>query len=156
MTVKIRVWRDEGKEFKPVLDDPDVYEEAIVFRNDSRQLALGHPDGTVSLYDLNATGPAKEVMKLKVGSRPFCLAYHPHLPILAVGTEETGLQLFDQNGKLMHKLLHPSSVVSISWLVLTASNWYAAAETCRFIYGTPRMALWQLSLGTGSTKVEYM
>ncbi len=115
MTVKIRVWRDEGKEFKPVLDDPDVYEEAIVFRNDSRQLALGHPDGTVSLYDLNATGPAKEVMKLKVGSRPFCLAYHPHLPILAVGTEETGLQLFDQNGKLMHKLLHPSSVVSISW-----------------------------------------
>jgi serine/threonine protein kinase/WD40 repeat protein/Tfp pilus assembly protein PilF len=67
------------------------FSSALAFHPDSRQLATGHPDGTVSVYDLpsgkrlhhlHAAGPAKRV------------AFHPKANRLAVGFGRI-VQLFD-------------------------------------------------------------
>jgi serine/threonine protein kinase/WD40 repeat protein/tetratricopeptide (TPR) repeat protein len=98
--VPVRVWRIDGPEPVRVLDDLlGAYEEATAFRPDSRQVAIGHADGMVSVYE---TETGRRARDLPPGPGPtFSLAYHPRLPRLAVanGNEiaiwdvETGLRL---------------------------------------------------------------
>jgi eukaryotic-like serine/threonine-protein kinase len=111
--VKMRLWRLDGPKVKIVLEDGAVYEEAIAFRPDSRQVALGHPDGTVTLYD---TESGKEVLKLKVDGKPFCLAYHPCLPRLAVASGHE-VVIFDLEGNQIQRLAHLKKpmIFSLAW-----------------------------------------
>src|SRR5262249_45063155 len=84
VTPKVRVWRIDGDTPAPVFDDPaGVYEEGVAFRPAGRQVALGHAEGGVSVYDLETK---ERIHNLAPGRGPtFCLAYHPTLPRLAVG-----------------------------------------------------------------------
>jgi serine/threonine protein kinase/WD40 repeat protein/tetratricopeptide (TPR) repeat protein len=114
LSLPVRVWRIDGKKPVRVLEEPDgPYEDATAFRPDSQQVAFGHLDGTVSLYDLR-TG--KTVDRLPKGPGPvFCLVYHPGLFRLAVanGSEVT---IWDLRTKQpLHRLRHPSQVCAIAW-----------------------------------------
>ena len=119
LAVPMRLWRRDAPQPRQLFDDPGVYEEASAFRPDSRQLALGHPDGTISLYD---TESGKEIRKLKVENEgpPFCLAYHPNRPVLAVGMlggpSGTEALIFDcEKGAILKKLPLPGSASCMVW-----------------------------------------
>jgi WD40 repeat protein/tetratricopeptide (TPR) repeat protein len=78
-----RVWRTDGSVPMAVLEDRDgPYAHATAFRPDSRQVAFGHRDGTVNIYDTE-TGQLLRCLGPGPGSVAI-VAYHPHLPRLAV------------------------------------------------------------------------
>jgi WD40 repeat protein/tetratricopeptide (TPR) repeat protein len=97
-----------------VLDDPNgTYEEATAFRPDGRQMAFGHHDGTVSIYN---TETGRRIRDLPPGpGSTFTLAYHPHLPRLAVagGNEVTIWDI--ETGQRLVRLSHPSGVGAVAW-----------------------------------------
>ncbi len=112
--VPARVWRLDGpKPVSVLLDVPEPNEQATAFRPDSRQVAFGHDDGTVSLYDLK-TG--KLALRLKCGSQPtFCLAYHPTLQRIAVGNGPE-LTIWDtEKGHHLIRITHTHHVSSVAW-----------------------------------------
>ncbi len=113
MNLPVRVWRVDGEKPETVADVDQVHEEGYAFRPDSRAVAFGHGDGIVSVYDLPS---GQRTHQFQVGGSPiFYLAYHPHLPRLAIahGSE---LILWDlATGQQLHSLRHPSRVNNISW-----------------------------------------
>jgi serine/threonine protein kinase/WD40 repeat protein len=116
MSVPVRLWRLDGPEPERVLDSQGVYEEALEFSPDRKQLALGHYDGTISLHDTE-TGKTTREFKLPSG-RPFCLSYHPTLPRLAIGGWEANsgkLFIMDLDGTVRQRLPHPSAIHSVAW-----------------------------------------
>jgi serine/threonine protein kinase/WD40 repeat protein/tetratricopeptide (TPR) repeat protein len=77
-----RVWRIDGPVPVPVLDDPEGPNQyATAFRPDSRQVAFGHRDGTVSIYDTETGHPLRRLGPAPGGIDS--VAYHPRLPRLA-------------------------------------------------------------------------
>ena len=108
----VRVWKVDGAE--PVELEPEVpgiNESALAFHPSGRQLAVGHADKSVSVYDL-ATGRR---VQLGVGTAPFHLAFHPSKDRLAVSCGTT-VQLFDtETGKELPALRHPAAVTCLSW-----------------------------------------
>ena len=56
-------------------------EYAFDFSPDSRQLAIGHEDGSVSLHDLVTF---RQIAEFQVASAPITVAFHPTKPLLAV------------------------------------------------------------------------
>jgi eukaryotic-like serine/threonine-protein kinase len=116
-TVRVQLWRvDEAEPQAVGLPNPSVFEQASAFSPDSKQLALGHLDGTVSLYDAES---GKEIRKLRAGSSGvFCLAYHPTLPRLALGVREGDVDtacILDLDGRVLQRLSHPNIVFSVAW-----------------------------------------
>jgi serine/threonine protein kinase/WD40 repeat protein/tetratricopeptide (TPR) repeat protein len=114
VTVKVRVWRIDGEQPVRVFDDSDgVHEEAVAFRPDGQQVALGHANGSVSVYDLETR---ERIRRLPPESGPtFCLAYHPTLPRLAVanGTE---VSVWDvEAGKRLVRMRQPGMVSTVAW-----------------------------------------
>jgi serine/threonine protein kinase/WD40 repeat protein len=70
-----RVWKLNGPRPESVLDErATVYEQAVAFRPGGRQLAVGHLDGSVSIYDL-PTG--RRIRRLRLGTLPHTLAFNP-------------------------------------------------------------------------------
>ena len=87
---------------------------ALAFHPSGRQLAIGHADKSVSVYDL-ATG--RRVQRLAVSAAPFHLAFHPHEHRLAVACGNA-VQLFDTDtGKELPALRHPAAVThtDLTW-----------------------------------------
>src|SRR5262249_26762049 len=79
---RVCVWRLAGPAPEPHFEVPEgMCELALSFRADGRQLAVGHADGSVSVYDL-ATG--ERVRRLAAGAAPVHLAFHPRDDRLAV------------------------------------------------------------------------
>jgi WD40 repeat protein/tetratricopeptide (TPR) repeat protein len=109
----VKLWRCDGPEAKLVLEDRAVFEEATAFRPDGEQLAIGHRDGTLTVYD---TETGAVVRQWHVGATPFAAMFHPRLPRLAVvcGTE---VRLYDvESGALLFpKFIHPSGVSAVAW-----------------------------------------
>jgi WD40 repeat protein len=89
-------------------------ERAVSFHARRPELAIGHQDNTVSVYDLTT---AKRVQRLTVGTAPFCLAFHPRDGRLAVGCGN-GVKLFDVGtARELPALRHPSNltVYAVAW-----------------------------------------
>jgi WD40 repeat protein/tetratricopeptide (TPR) repeat protein len=76
------VWRIDGSAPVAVLDDPEGPNQyATAFRPDGKQVAFGHVDGTVSIYD---TETGQQLRRLGAAHGGITsVAYHPRLPRLA-------------------------------------------------------------------------
>src|SRR5262249_2749085 len=82
----VRIWKVDGPEPTIYADDPaGVQFGAFTFPPDGRRLAIGHSDGTVSVYDLETPKPPQ---RLRVGQAPNALAFHPRENILAVACRD--------------------------------------------------------------------
>jgi serine/threonine protein kinase/WD40 repeat protein/tetratricopeptide (TPR) repeat protein len=114
LSVPARVWRVDGPTPVLLLEDPEgPYEQATDFRADGGQVAFGHADGSVSIFD---TQTRKEIRRLERGSGTvFCLAFHPTLPRLAVsnGSDVTiwDLETFQRRSVLRH----PTTLSAVAW-----------------------------------------
>jgi len=113
-TVPARVWRIDGRGPVRVLDDLDgAHEDATAFYPDGRQVAFGHRDGTVTVYD---TETGRRLRDLPPGPGPtYCLAYHPRLPRLAVANGSEVVIWDIETGKRLLRLGHPASVSAVAW-----------------------------------------
>jgi serine/threonine protein kinase/WD40 repeat protein/tetratricopeptide (TPR) repeat protein len=109
-----RVWRIDGSAPVLVLEDsegPDWYSTA--FRPDSRQVAFGHRDGTVSIYD---TGTGQRVRHLRPGLGGIrYVAYHPRLPRLAVISGGAVNILDVETGQCLRRLRPPGGAWAVAW-----------------------------------------
>jgi WD40 repeat protein len=112
----VSVWKVEGSTPQLLLEVPEgVFEGALAFRGTCQQLAIGHADSSVSVYDL-ATG--KRVQRLAVGAPPVWLAFHPRDGRLAVACGQT-VRVFDvESARELSVLRHTglrSHVYSVAW-----------------------------------------
>jgi serine/threonine protein kinase/WD40 repeat protein/tetratricopeptide (TPR) repeat protein len=112
--VPARVWRIDGSRPYAVLDDPDgPYEQATAFRPDSRQVAFGHMDGTVSVYD---TGTGKQLHRLKAAPGVISMvAFHPRLPQLAAVNDSEVFIWDTGTGRLLRRLRPSGGAGSLAW-----------------------------------------
>ena len=111
------MWRLDGPEPALLLDVPEgVLGNALAFRPNGRQLAIGHLDKSVSVYDL-ATG--ERVQRLANTVRAVHLAFHPRLGRLALACGNAGVRLFDvDTGAELPALRHPPGITwtySVAW-----------------------------------------
>jgi serine/threonine protein kinase/WD40 repeat protein len=88
----LRLWKLDEPEPAVVLDDPDgVHLFALVFHPSGRWLAVGHGNGTVSIYEPQ-TG--RTLRRFDLGIAPYNLAFHPQEQKLAVIAGNT-VRLFE-------------------------------------------------------------
>jgi WD40 repeat protein len=112
------VWKLDGPEPALLLDVPEgVHGTALAFRPNGRQLAIGHRDKSVSVYDL-ATG--ERVQRLASTITAVGLAFHPRDSRLALlAQRDAGVRLFDvDTGAELPLLRHPPGVTwtySVAW-----------------------------------------
>jgi WD40 repeat protein/tRNA A-37 threonylcarbamoyl transferase component Bud32 len=110
---RLKLWRVDGRRPALVLKtETGEHESLVAFSADSRRLAAGHPDRTVSIYD-TATG--RPVQRLRVGFLVARLAFHPRRPWLAVAGGPT-VRVFDlERGQELAALPHPEEVTAVAW-----------------------------------------
>jgi WD40 repeat protein/tRNA A-37 threonylcarbamoyl transferase component Bud32 len=113
LTGSLDVWpldNPEGPDWlgRPVL----VNENAIAFSRDGRRLAVGHPDGTVSVFDPQAR---ELVLSLLVGTPPPALAFDRQGDRLAVAAG-SAVRLYDlTTGREEPPLVHRDRVSGVDW-----------------------------------------
>ena len=109
----LKLWRCDGPQAKLVLEDRGISESATAFRPDGRQLAVGHRDGTLTVYD---TETGAVVRQWQVGVPPYAAMFHPRLPRLAVacGVE---VRLYDvESGALLSpRFTNSNGVSAVAW-----------------------------------------
>ncbi len=109
----LKLWRCDGPQAKLVLEDREISESATAFRPDGRQLAVGHRDSTLTVYD---TETGAVVRQWQVGVPPFAAMFHPRLPRLAVacGVE---VRLYDvESGALLSpRFANSNGVSAVAW-----------------------------------------
>jgi serine/threonine protein kinase/WD40 repeat protein len=89
---RVWVWKLDGPSPKVHLEVQEgVVEVALAFHSSGRRLAIGHSDGTISIYDLAS---ATRVQRLVVGSCPGNLDFHPRESRLAAACGGA-VKLFD-------------------------------------------------------------
>jgi serine/threonine protein kinase/WD40 repeat protein/tetratricopeptide (TPR) repeat protein len=138
VTVPARVWRIDGPAPVPVLDDLEgAYEAANTFRPDGRQVAFGHVDGTVSIYDTK-TGQRLRRLEPGPGAIGF-LAYHPWLPRLAVagGNDVTVWDV--ETGERLLRLSLPGPANYVAW--------HPRGHRLAVQYGDHAIGLWDAATG---------
>jgi serine/threonine protein kinase/WD40 repeat protein/gas vesicle protein len=113
---EVRVYRLEGSRVEDAFLVPEgIHEWALAYRPDSRQVAIGHANGWVSVYDLER---GVRVQRLQIGVSPLCLAFHPRDSRLTVATVNA-VRLFDvDKEKELPALRHAVSVrriESLAW-----------------------------------------
>jgi len=97
MSGGVRVWRLDGAAPSVYADADGVYFHAAAFSPDSRRLALGHFNGTISLFYLREAkdlGAANAPRLLPVGQPQHSLAFDPNNGKLAVACMKS-IRLFD-------------------------------------------------------------
>ena len=110
----VLVWQVDGAELLSLLPEPAGVsgERSLAFHPDGTQLAIGHSDQSVDVYDLTTR---RRVHRLAVAAVPVHVAYHPEEHRLAVACGK-GVQLFNTNtGKELPALRHPATVTHVSW-----------------------------------------
>jgi serine/threonine protein kinase/tetratricopeptide (TPR) repeat protein/WD40 repeat protein len=109
-----RVWRIDGPAPVPLLDDPEGPNyDTTAFRPDSKQVAFGHVDGTVNVYD---TESGKELRRL--GPLPGAinyLAYHPWLPRLAASTGREVSRWDTETAQRVLRVRPPGGTGALAW-----------------------------------------
>ncbi len=79
------VWRVDGPAPALLVDNEDgIRESAVAFRPDRAQVAVGHPDRSVSVYDLEPDGRLLHRFRLPADEAPQNLAFNPWDGRLAV------------------------------------------------------------------------
>jgi serine/threonine protein kinase/WD40 repeat protein len=111
------VWKLDGPEPALLMDVPEgVHGSALAFRPNGKQLAIGHLDKSVSVYDL-ATGERTRQLASTVTA--VHLAFHPRDGRLALAQRSAGVRLFDvDTGAELPALRHPPGVTwtySVAW-----------------------------------------
>jgi eukaryotic-like serine/threonine-protein kinase len=137
----MQVWKLDGSEPALLLDElPGFHESAFAFHPSGRQLAIGHADKSVSVYDL-ATG--RRVQRLAVSTAPFHLAFHPREHRLAVASGN-GVQLFDTDtGKELPALRH-SAEVTQTWFL----TWHPDGRRLAVSGDDRKIHLWDTQTAT--------
>jgi serine/threonine protein kinase len=109
-----RVWRIVGSAPERVLDDPKGPNAmGTAFRPDSRQVAFGHADGTVNIYDTETGQPLRHLAP-GPGSISH-LVYHPRLPRLAVAYHNEAIIWDVETGQRLLRLRPPSGATYLAW-----------------------------------------
>jgi hypothetical protein len=97
----VRIWKLDGPKPTVHLDEPaGMYLYALAFHSDGKGLAIGHPDGGISVYDLET----KQLrQRLKIDAPPNSLAFHPTDNRLAVACNDSVrvLDLASGNAQLL-------------------------------------------------------
>jgi serine/threonine protein kinase/WD40 repeat protein len=111
------VWKVDRPEPTMLIDAPEgVCGNALAFRPNGQQLAIGHADRAVSVYDL-VTG--ERVQRLANRFKVVNVAFHPRKSLLALACENGGAVLFDvDTGAELPALRHPPGVsytFSVAW-----------------------------------------
>jgi WD40 repeat protein len=113
----VRVWKLDGPAPVLFLNVPEgVHGAALAFRPNGRQLAIGHANQSISVYDL-ATG--ERVRRLADSDTAVCLAFHPRDSRLALARRNAGVEVFDvDTGAQLPELRQPPDVTwtySVAW-----------------------------------------
>jgi WD40 repeat protein len=88
----VRVWRIDGTTPEVCLDEPlGIHLYALAFHPDGRRLAIGHPNRTISVHDLESRESPK---RFSIGQVASSLAYHPRDGRLAAACGDS-IRLFD-------------------------------------------------------------
>ncbi len=84
------------------------------FSPDSKLLAVGHEDATVTVHDL---AKGEQIAEIQVAAAPIVVAFHPTLPRLAVSCQTANcVQVWEfQPQRLLRTLPHPDDVFSMVW-----------------------------------------
>ncbi|HZN33286.1 MAG TPA: hypothetical protein VFB80_05680, partial [Pirellulaceae bacterium] len=137
---EVRVWKLNGAGSAVLLDDRNgKHQAALAFHPAGRQLAIGHADQSVSVYDL-ATG--QRVHRLAVATAPHHLAFHPHESRLAVAGG-SAVQLFDtETGQELPALRHPAAV---TWTQSVA--WHPAGRRLAVGCNDQKIHVWDTQIG---------
>jgi eukaryotic-like serine/threonine-protein kinase len=108
----LRVWRLDDDDPVTVVRSPAGGHYGHDFSPDSRQFAIGHADGSISLHDLASGQPPR---RLAGALRPKALAFHPSGRQLAVahGASVQVLDLDTEN--VTATLPHRLGVASLAW-----------------------------------------
>jgi eukaryotic-like serine/threonine-protein kinase len=109
----LKLWRCDGPQAKLVLEDRRISESATAFRPNGRQLAVGHRDSTLTVYD---TETGAVVRQWQVGVPPFAAMFHPRLPRLAVACA-TEVRIYDvESGALLSpRFANSGGVSAVAW-----------------------------------------
>lgn len=90
----VRVWNLEGDLPSVQLEEPlGARQYAVAFHADGRRLAIGHEQGSISVYDLESKSLLR---RLSIGDPPSNLAFHPRNGELAATCGEA-IRRFDTN-----------------------------------------------------------
>jgi WD40 repeat protein/serine/threonine protein kinase/Flp pilus assembly protein TadD len=136
-----KVWDVAGHEPRAILHPGPVVSHA--FSPDSRRVALGHPDGSISLYDLPSGRPLR---RLDPGPVVNGLAFHPNGRQLAL-TGHGLIQVRDvETGKVFAEFRHPTGFWNVAWH--PDGKTLAAAGGDRIIH------LWDVATGKPTVRLE--
>jgi serine/threonine protein kinase/WD40 repeat protein len=137
----VSVWKVEGPAPELLLEVPEgMLESALAFHGKGRQLAVGHPDKSVSIYDL---ATAKRVQRLTVGWPPVHLSFHPRDGRLAVACGNA-VQLFDVDTACELRALRHTGAVSQVYSVAWHPDGRRLATGCL----DHKVRLWDTETGT--------
>jgi serine/threonine protein kinase/tetratricopeptide (TPR) repeat protein/WD40 repeat protein len=109
-----RVWQIDGPAPVHVLDDPDGPNQyATAFRPDGKQVAFGHVDGTVSVYDTGTGRPLRGLGPVPGGIDS--VAYHPWLPRLAAANGSEVFIWDVESGQRLVRLRPSGGAHQLAW-----------------------------------------
>jgi WD40 repeat protein len=113
------------------------------FSPDSRQFALAHSDGSISLYDLPA---GRLLRRLDPGPVPNGIAFHPNGRQLAIACPGL-IQVRDlETGKVCAEFRHPT--------VLWATSWHPDGKTLAAAGEDRIIHLWDVATGKQTVQLE--
>jgi serine/threonine protein kinase/WD40 repeat protein len=134
-----RVWKLDGPEPQLILDEKEtVYEFAVAFRPGGRQLAVGHTDKSVSVYDL---ATRQRIHRLRLDTLPHNLTFPPNPADgrLAVACGNA-VRIFDiDQGQERKPLRHPPEV---TWT--TGLAWHPGGRRLATSCGDGKIYLWEV------------
>src|SRR5262249_26014214 len=143
-----RVWKVDGREPELILDEKEtVCGLAVAFRPGGRNLAVGHADKSVSVYDLEAR---QRIHRLPLDTWPFNIAFHRNHADgrLAVACGNA-VRIFDiDQGQERTPLRHPPEVTWTSGLA-----WHPGGRRLATACGTPGIYLWDVETATQLTRL---
>ncbi len=131
---QVKVWKVDGPE--PVLAfeirEETVHESVPAFRPDSGQLAVGHADGSIGIYD---TSTGQRVRHFRPDLVPELLAFHPSRPCLAVAGGKRVRVLDGDSGRVLADL--PPHPEDLNWI-----DWHPRGDLLATACGDTKIRLW--------------
>src|SRR5262249_48178842 len=106
-----RLYAVGGPEALPVpLDEPTL--AAHAFSPDGRELAVAHPDGAISVYELPS---GRRLRRLGTGPGPSRMAFDPGGRRLALACPDLAQVRDAQTGEVRAEFRHPASWPHVAW-----------------------------------------
>src|SRR5262249_42117827 len=144
--VAFHIWKLDGPEPELLLDKKEsVYTFAVAFRPGGRQLAVGHRDKSVSVYDLQTR---QRTHRLRLDTLPHYPAFPPNPAHarLAVACGNA-VRIFDiDRGQERTPLRHPPEV---TWT--TGLAWHPDGRRLATACGDRKIYLWDVETATQRT-----